>query len=300
MRPLLYIAALALMGCPIGNDKFPKPADLTPGWQVDKPRLLAVRAEPPEIRTGESATFEALLAQPGGGESDRVILWLACPPEDEGGIGFGCDLSNPDAVEFLAIDPPLTPRYTAPDDLLDGLDEQTALEGIYVIIQSAILPPDALEGGFEDLANGGFPDDLDLTDLTAAYKRLVVSSKDIPNQNPAIAAWRLEDTAIGPETTVIVDPGQEYEFSIDLAEGTVEFYDYVNAEGEVEERVEEPYASWYADGGTILAPNALYPYLKTTWRSPSKEEGPTAGSLWVVLRDRRGGFGWSQLKWQLR
>ena len=69
MKPLKIwlLASLALAGCSI---------DLPPASRIDKLRLLAVRAEPPEVSPGQTSTFDTLVAFPpvdsDGGTSPSV------------------------------------------------------------------------------------------------------------------------------------------------------------------------------------------------------------------------------------
>lgn len=309
--PLLG-AVLLLTGCPIGNNKYPKPRDLSPVWQIDKLRVLAVRAEPPEIRPGETARFEALITDPN--DEASVVVWLACPtdPDDEGGIGFGCsldagvDFTDMDTEElteagFIGFEPVMPPVYTAPDDLLDELDPIEAAEGLYVLVQVAALPASALET--EEGAA------FDFNQVEVAYKRLIVSTALTPNRNPGVRSFSVDGVPVAPGTVVEIDKGEEYEIGADLTDGSVEVYDYVNSSGEPEERIEEPYIRWYTDGGRLLEEATLYPYLQASWEAPVDAQDKdgnvtsaarTSGTIWAVVRDRRGGMGWSSLQWRLR
>lgn len=60
MRPALAIALVALAACA---------GDLDPPWQLDHDRIVAVRATPPGITAGQTATIDALLAHKGSGTS---------------------------------------------------------------------------------------------------------------------------------------------------------------------------------------------------------------------------------------
>ena len=128
-RLFLTVPCLAMTGCVIGGDKWPRPRDLAPSWLVDRTRILAVAANPPEIAPGETATFEALIPDPGG-EGDLSRLWFACP-EVDGGFGCNLDLSTGSGTTatgtgtdgFIGLEPFIPPVYTAPDDLLDGITD---------------------------------------------------------------------------------------------------------------------------------------------------------------------------------
>ena len=123
MRTLAGVAALLTMtSCVIGNDKYQRPRDLEDSWLVNRTRLLAIKAEPPEIRPGETATFTALFPQPDQTEPWPRI-WFACPIEP-GEAGFGCNLDLAGTATtatggampegFIGFEPGLEPSYTAP------------------------------------------------------------------------------------------------------------------------------------------------------------------------------------------
>ena len=156
-RTTALCLALGSAGCVIGNDKYPRPRDLSDVWFVDRTRILAIRADPPEVTPGQNATFSALVARPETTEpSDDVSLWLAC--SDEEGSGFGCDLSaltniDPANADITALqeagligfEPFLSPSYTPDPSLLDGLEGQDRLEGVYVTIAMSVFPASVFE-----------------------------------------------------------------------------------------------------------------------------------------------------------
>jgi hypothetical protein len=296
MRLAATIALLllpTLSGCVIGSEKWPRPRDLSPAWLVDKTRILAVRADPPEIAPGESATFEALVPQPGV-EDEWLRIWFACPPEDPGGIGFGCVLDFdatgtgtdlPDGM--IGFEPGLSPFYMAEADLLDGIkDERELAEGLHVLVQIASIPLELLES-----ADGQF----DFNEVEIGYKRLVVSEATTPNKNPVIFEFVVERLSIPHGSIVHVEAKQTYEIGTIIAENSIEDYEYLNRDGVIENRKEEPYVSWYSTGGTILEEYTLYPYPESTWTAPDKSG--EAGVWYAVVRDRRGGMDWYEQAW---
>ncbi len=286
MRAILLPVLLLVAGCPIGNDKYPKPSELTPDWLVEGPKVLAMRADPPEVPPGGTATFSSLVAAPGEGS---LRLWLACPPDRALPGGLGCDPTDPDA--FIGIEGVLPPTYEVPTGILDDVDPDDAFDGIYVTSQLTLVPEEYLQAGDLD------PSTIDPRELRTATKRLVVSDSPTPNHNPEVAAWTVDGIEVDPASTVQLDPGQTYEIGVWLTDGSIEFYQHRNLDGDLEERVEAPYLKWYADSGTILSEASLYPYLTTRWTSPQAGDAPSSGSLWVVVRDRRGGTAWSVLRW---
>jgi len=300
-RRVAVALCLGLSACVIGGDKYPRPRDLSPGWLVDRPRVLAMAAEPPEIRPGESATFSALIPNPDS-DDELLQIWLACPVEGNGD-GFGCftDFSGIDLEDatpeelaelgLIGVQPgPFPPTYTAPADLLDELSEEERLEGRYVNAQVTAVPG--------DISEATATDDIDFNEIEVAYKRLVVSEATTPNHNPSIDRFVVDRIDVPDDAVVQVDAGQAYELGIQLPDGTREVYEFVTSDGVVEERVEEPYAAWYATGGEVLEEVTLYPYLESTWQAP--EASGEEGTWFVVLRDRRGGMAWWSQQWVVR
>lgn len=294
--PIALVCALAT-SCVIGNDKYPRPRDLSPTWLVDRTRVLSVVAEPPEIRPGERATFSALLATPDADQPEDgglSKLWLACPVDDAGN-GFGCvvDFDSLDIEElgpeelaelgFIGFEPGLPPAYTAPADLLDDLDEEERVEGSYVNVQLTALPDELLAG----TGTSSDAPELDFNEVEVAYKRLVVSEAITPNRNPGIRTFTVDGVEVPPGAVIEVDAEQPYELGVRLPDGAREAYVFVNSDGEEEQRIEEPYVAWYSTGGEVAEEVTLYPYLDATWNAPA-ESGAT-GTWYAVLRDRRGG-----------
>jgi len=81
-RALAVVALLlAVAGC--------KPDFGTPASLVTERRILAVRAEPPEVRPTETATFTALVVSPDGTVASPAIDWALCvtpKPLDENNV----------------------------------------------------------------------------------------------------------------------------------------------------------------------------------------------------------------------
>jgi hypothetical protein len=288
--------ALALGGCVIGGDRFPRPRDLTDVWQVDKTRILAVRADPPEVRPGEVVRFSALIGRPPAETDPLSVVWFACPLDESAAAGCGgdltgVDLENPDPevlaeLGLIGFEPLLPPVYTPPLTLLDALSPAERLEGTYVLVQTTVLPPEVLEDPeFE----------LDPAELEASFKRLVVSEATTPNHNPAFAAFGVDGIAVSAETLVHVDPLQAYELQVVITPESFEQYEFLTSDGVVDTREEEPYVAWFTTGGELGESVTLPPYLDSTFVAP--ERSGTTGSWYAVARDRRGGMTWWVQRW---
>jgi hypothetical protein len=292
------IFALLMSGCVIGSDKYPRPRDLPRPSLVDRLRVLAVKAEPPEARPGDTITFEGLIVDPN--EESPVVVWLACPAEDESGVGFGCALDL-DAIDFetatleelaeagvIGFEPGLSPTYTAPMDLLSALPEEERAEGIYVTIQVMAIPADLFA---PEQASGDF----DFNQVEIAYKRLIVSEATTPNNNPEIIGFNVDDEEIAAGSIVEVAAGEIVTLEPLFSNESIEVYEYTNSQGITETRTEEPYVTWYTTGGDLLSPYSVHPYRDTAWSSP--KDSDISGIWWAVVRDRRGGMTWYEQPW---
>lgn len=274
---------LTASGCVINSEKYPRPRDLSPSWLIDRPRLLAVVAEPPEARPGETVQFRALLVDPD--DELQTTVWVACPEIGSNGVGVGCD---PDTADIIGVEPLFSPTYAVPLNLLDPLPPADRIEGGYVLVQVLGLPPNEGELDFSTI---------DFAAVESGYKRVVVSEAITPNANPAFESAQLDGLEVPLGAALVVDPEAPYEVSVRLDEDTIETYTFINRAGNTEQRVEQPYVSWYTTDGTLLESTTLHPFLRVTWLSPTAGR---EGSIYAVVRDRRGGMEWLELRFRVR
>ena len=292
MRPLPFCLLLGglLLGC------YEQP-ELSESWQLDRLRVLAVAAEPAEPQPGETVSFTSLVYSPDHAEIPTI--WFACLPE--AADDYGCDVDtsvfeslsglDPEnmsseelaqlyadlvAAGFVGAEPYFPPSWTPPADALDGLSDTEKLEGLSAIVSIFATPADAAS----------------LDDAEAAYKRVPVSLATTPNQNPVLTGFLQSDgTALADGAQVTVSAGATLTVDVVLS-GEPEDYTYTDDDGVVETRTEEPYFTWYAEGGTFEDTTTLWPETQVTWTAPD-ESGTLL--LYCVARDRRGGMAWSGL-----
>lgn len=285
---------LALLGC---DNSSP---DLPESWQLDRLRILGVAAEPAEPRPGDTVSLSSLVVSPTGPVA--MTVYFACLTESADDYGCTVDptalsgLTDTDPSELtpeelqalflelqaaglVGVDPYLPPIWTVPSDALDGLTEAEKLEGVEAYISLTAIPDGA---------------DVQEDDLELAYKRVPVSLAETPNHNPAISSLTVDGVPVAPGARVEVDRGQGYAVGVLFAEDAVESYVYVTPEGGREERTEEPYLLWYTEEGGFDATATLYPDVAVQYVAP---EAPDVedNTLWVVVRDRRGGMSWAGL-----
>ena len=139
-------------------------------------------------------------------------------------------------------------------------------------------------------------DELDPAEVMIAYKRLIVSEAPTPNQNPSLEGFAVDGYEVLRDDVVLIDPDQPYEIAVTLPNEAIETYTFLNRDGVEEERVEEPFVTWYTTGGTLLEDVTLHPYTQADWISP-KRSG-IDGYWYAVARDRRGGMAWWRQAWR--
>jgi hypothetical protein len=275
---------------------------LAQSWQLDRLRVLAVAAEPAEPRPGDTVSFTSLVYTPTG-VSLAGTVWFACLPQsaDE----FGCTL-DPALLDALQVDPSalspdelaelvalaqeagligfepgFAPRWPVPADALDALPDAARAEGLSAIINVTALP---------ESASGAT---LDPAEVEAAYKRVPVSLAATPNHNPAVDGVDIEPAVAPQDGLHAVQPGATYTLTPRFPDSAIEEYVFINEDGAEESRTEEPYFTWYAEGGTFDQPFSLYPTSDVEWTAP---DAGFEGWVLVVMRDRRGGMAWSGLR----
>lgn len=290
------VAVILLSGC--------DSLGLSQAFQIDRLRVLAIAAEPAEPQPGDTVSFRSLVVSPTA--TVGLTTWFTCSAAD----AYGCapdeellssltgDTSNMTPEELAAlyaqlqeagligVQPYFEPSWTVPDDYLDALTDDQKLEGTTAIVTVSAIP--TLEGDSGTL-------DTAVENVEVAYKRVPVSLATTPNHNPLITGLNVDGIAITPGATLTLTRGQTYTIECALAEDAIETYTFVNETGGTEERTEEPYFAWYLQEGSFDQSNTLWPYHAVDYTVAS-DATLNEQSLWVVVRDRRGGMAWIEQK----
>ena len=236
---------------------------------VDDLRVLGVRAEPPEASPGTTVTFDALVADPDGEGRALSWAWAICNPGD-GGVGSCGDPAN-----ILALGTGMTATWTVPGDALDGLDPSSALAGLdfYVVL------------GVE-VADSGDPSIEAPRDI--AFKRVRISTNGAPNENPVLMGFTVGGQS-APDAPVVVPPDTEIALEARPSSGSQEAYFLPGGT----QAVEEARYTWLVTAGSVgdaVSFGESDGIGRTRWRLP---EGQESATVWVVLRDGRGGTSWA-------
>jgi hypothetical protein len=313
-RQLLVLAAsVALASCgDADGDRYEK---------LDRLRLLAMRSEPADLAVGETATMSANVYEPAGRELSYEWSW--CPSRADSATAFDCnvpeqalqrawtaagldgsppayDLGTDSEVQLTHVLTPavVTALCEAPD--LDERVELACFTGLEAGIKLTVRSPDA--------------------ELTA-IKSVALLPSEVPgaerNRNPASD---FDLTLHDRETGVVIESGEplqaghRYTVVASVDERTAESFLPSARSGEPPpgERRETLVMSWFVTVGELAAPdgddddtfaddfvrttfvdgnNDVEDLLKNGWKLPL-----TAGSsaaLHLVLRDERGGTGWT-------
>ncbi|MSP54531.1 MAG: hypothetical protein EXR69_02835 [Myxococcales bacterium] len=278
---------------------------LSQSYQIDRLRVLAVAADPAEPRPGETVSFTSLVVSPVS--TVGLTTWLACSSDS----GYGCSIdedllssvtgdistmtpeelaalySQLQAAGLIGVQPYFEPSWTVPTDFLDALTEDEKIEGTAAIVTVTAIPTVAGDSATLDTAT---------ENIEIAYKRVPVSLATTPNHNPVVVGITIDDVGIAPGAVVRLSPGQTYRIACELSRDSLEEYTFINAAGVAESRTEEPYFAWYLQEGGFDQSNTLWPYTAVDYTVPAQ---PTLSqqSLWVVVRDRRGGMAWIEQQW---
>jgi len=280
-------------------------SDLPAASFIDKLRVLAVRAEPPEVAPGDTTKLDVLAVEPIVHPRPLTAVWLACPLPSGTLTVAPCGVGE-GAPTPMVIGTDLKTTYTTAADAASG----------EVLITVAVADTDAgAMACVGDIANnGGLPTDPD--HCVVSLKRLVVSTSAAPNKNPTLADF-YATTPSGFAQTIDDNLGVwQYAPGEDKASWDVAA---TRAPDAAEKKADGTYealtVSWFTtaghlDGGRSLylppgcdTPSACADQLPedgadTTWFAPTQMQATgfvdDSGlvQFWAVIRDDRGGVGW--------
>lgn len=322
MRTALAICALALAGCE---------ADLPPAYLVEDLRVLAVRAVEPEVLFDAPAdatlTFEALVVDPRGGEVSYA--WRFCPVESEIACADFDELvaAAPEAYrDVLAQTHAITSTGDAPTFVVDVPSALVAhhLETSLLGFGAGSWPSVVLEARVAgEAVTAEKRAVLNIRDLAAYAPQFAAElgvrictdaeSEDCtrvtprtPNRNPELAGFDvIRDGNTEPlSTPLTLSAGAELRILPRFTEASVESYEVLRTDVNtraifVEAANEELSVQWFCSAGElakeVTGPKRTkgFDNLYTAPDAPPATNG--RASLWLVVRDGRGGTAWTQL-----
>jgi len=250
---------------------------------IDRPRVLAVIAEPAEARPGDEVRYTAIVGAPDG-PVDIAPRWSFCvapkPPTEDNAVSEAC-LDDAQLI-VLGDAPAVTAALPANGCLQFGPE----------------TPPGNFRPRDAD-ASGGYyqPIRADVDGLRAfGLSRITCHLATAPsavahdydvqyvaNRNPTLDPPLLSAVAADLDVTLTAS------WPADAAEA---YLAYDPLSQRLVERREAMRVSWFATGGTLAADASAVTEtddatsVSTTWHTPTS--GPAY--LWIILRDSRGGI----------
>lgn len=311
-RLTLFVLSFALLVSACDPNDFEGPDE------VSKLRTLAIGMEPAELGPGEIATLSALSVTPDPTVPIR-FTWELCLFDDGPDGRYECSL-DPETGEAAGIVLPgdgaeVVVPYDVVTEAIGSIDEVCAAFEEFDL-PDFIEPPDCQRG---------LPLRVRLTSATDDEEEIAVreilllreseAERDDRNTNPrlggVVLSQRTDDGEVvlvetvleeGRVTPVTLDIGR----SVDLqavvdAPGTAQEYEPLDEDGErLDSREERLAISWYTTRGVMDRATTYYSEdLASSTELQSNEWRPSKGteaevgeevSLWLVLRDTRGGI----------
>lgn len=256
---------------------------------VDEPRLLAIVSEPAEVLPGEMVTLSALVADRDG-TVDAAPAWALCaapkPPTEDNVVAAGCLDDEVDELGAGATTSAQVPADAClrfgPDTTMPGFRPRDAdgTGGYYQPVRATVADMDLVGFGLTRIqCNLPTAPPLVAADYRNEYVR---------NVNPSLSGLDIDGdaAATAPADTDVVLTAS---WPVDAAE-TFVYFDPPSQT--LVDRREALRVSWFATGGTLavdasaVAERDDATAASTTWHTPAAG----AATLWVVLRDSRGGI----------
>lgn len=323
---LRLLAALALCGLALAASACLNLPDFEDASIIRGPRVVAVFAEPPEINPGQSLELSLMLAGTDPDSEIEVRWSACGSFDGFGGGGgqFGETQADEGCGGALSFDLGEGMTATLPGALTSGLFDN--LEVIAMTLGTALPPGvvDQIRKsvGIAFLVEARIRID---GKLVRATKRVLISEREAPHTNPPPPRFMFgvpDGAAIVTEPNdprrcvredgepVVVRPGARVELApltspvVDDGDGLdgtplepdagtpadeetwLETYNILNSRGEVRERKETAFYSWYATGGDLSSGTTKSPLRNNLWTAPRAAGEHT---LWLIVRDGHGG-----------
>ena len=273
---------------------------------IDRPRVLAVIADPPEVNPGDPVQLSILVA----GAERYEVSWRACGAFDSffgGGSQYGDEQGDEGCGGGFALELGDGERAVLPGEatqtLFDNLDLAAEILG-------AALPEGTIDRIREDV---GLPFTVEATvradgRMIRAVKRVLISARAEPHGNPPPPAFTLDDIEVsalaqqpGEAPTFVCEREDGGEIRLDAdsdvelapivrsddgVEPWLESYQVIDVRGELRSRTETAFYSWFSTGGSLTEGVTKSPLRNEIWRTPVQRG---CHSLWLVIRDGHGG-----------
>lgn len=306
MRRALLLLAVAASAC--------SPEDFPTESLVDRLRMLAITSTPADLHPGETARLSALVLDPTRPGQGTTTFWIGCDPDPYNLNRSACadpavvndpsrlgDMTAlPAGVRFIGLNAQAS--YAAPRGLFDALpaDDPRRVAGtsgqvLTISVAEEVNPLASME---ELRAVFARVQRKELASLVSIF-RLRLSEDPERNQNPRVSRLLVDDEPWPAGARVMMKPAQELRFDVEAPDEVFEPFTAVTPGGP-EARTERVLIAWYSTTGRFTEERtALREGVKTRFTAPGKKAFDPVperrtGTLWTVLRDTRGGLGWSE------
>ena len=306
VKRLLAIATL--LGCAGCS------SDWAPETLIEGLRVIGVRADPAEIKPGESATLTALLLDPSRPGKPNTVLWVGCDPDPFNLGRSACSdpvaLQDPSALVASAQLPPGV-RFIGFNDSATYVTSKALFS---VLASDDPRRQSGTVGQVLAIALGvetqGIPSQEEIAALLAKVKtkevqsvitlfRIRISEAPARNSNPQISDFKVAGEVQFLDAHVQLMPAERVTVEVDAPDSSFEPFVLQTPTGR-EEKVEQLTSAWYSTSGRFNYERiALRGALKGIFTAPGSRDNPTdlvpinrQGTFHVVMRDTRGGQTW--------
>jgi hypothetical protein len=272
----LLPAAACLGGCQASGD--------LPVSYVAGPRVLAIKAEPPQIGPGESSSVTAWVVGTNG--QTPTVSWSQCLRAPLPGQAINPDcLANPQAGYVQPIGEGVTVTVTMPADITaDALGLPDASGGVYLPLIARVS--------------------VGANQLVASYRLRLAQPGVSPNMNPVFTGVSVIDpsgaTPLDEAVPRVVHAGDELTLSASFNPASNE--PYLSPVGGPSGGLvtEVITTAWFSSGGEITpSANASDPTINLRFDQRLPAPGATI-DLYIVARDERGGTDTAHRTFQLQ
>jgi hypothetical protein len=288
--------------------------------KLDRLRVLGIRSEPADLTLGETAVLSAHVFEPAGRELGYEWSW--CPSRGDSEHAFECNVSEDDwARAWIAAG-----LDGAPPAYALGTDREVELtHALSPAVVTALCQSPELDERVEWACFNGFEASLELTvqssvDALTAIKSVPLLAPETPdaerNRNPSSnfeLTVRDDESGVVIEADEALQAGHRYTIVAGIDEQTAESFTPSPSRGETPSgpRRETLIMTWFVTVGELVGPDGYEDgfgedFVRTTFVDGSNDltdlstngweipltAGPSA-ALHLVLRDERGGTGWT-------
>jgi hypothetical protein len=280
---------------------------------VENMRVLAIRADPPDLSPGDSSLLEATVVDPTAPTRINTLVWIACDPDPTSPDQSTC-ADYETLAEFQSggtLDPTALPagmhilslpvgttevpvHYDAPADVFaqiptDDVRRTKGALAIILLLTIAAEPPATIDGYndlFTKVQNNEIPSLLTI-------KRLRISENPEKNHNPTLDGVLIGDELWGPGLRPAkVHPGESYTLQGVASADSSETYTELDVDDNPVTKQEPLIISWFATVGGMTNERDLIDATTQSLYIPLAFDAMPAdrrAEMWLVLRDSRGG-----------